>query len=157
MLLLGTQWVYGLSCPADSSLVGETCVDKYEASVWEIPPTSTSLIKKVKKGTVTLTNLMNGGAIQRGVSSDDYGTVCPDTAAGCTNLYAVSIAGVTPSRFINWFQAQAACGNAGKELIANSTWQLAAFGTPDGPPCVVNSVPLGPTWTPGCVSDRGHL
>src|SRR5947207_5932263 len=30
---------------------------------------------------------------------------CPVTANGCVDFYAVSIAGVTPSRFINWFQA----------------------------------------------------
>ncbi len=32
------------SCPPDAVRVGETCVDKYEASVWQIAVTNTALI-----------------------------------------------------------------------------------------------------------------
>jgi formylglycine-generating enzyme required for sulfatase activity len=56
---------------------------------------------------------------------------CPDTGNGCTGHYAVSLAGVTPAAFINWFQAAAACRNSGKRLATNQEWQAAAFGTPD--------------------------
>ena len=38
---------------------------------------------------------------------------------------------VTPSSFITWFQAQQACANAGKRLLTNAEWQMAAAGTPD--------------------------
>ena len=39
-----------LRCPPDSVKVGPTCVDKYEASVWQIAPTNTTLIGKVRGG-----------------------------------------------------------------------------------------------------------
>jgi predicted nucleic acid-binding protein len=139
-------------CPPDSVKVGSGCVGKYEASVWET--TDAALIAKIRAGTVTLAELQVG-ATRRGEASDDYGTSCPDTGNGCVNLYAVSVAGVTPSRFLTWFQAAAAARNAGKRLPTNAEWQAAALGTPDGAPCVVNAVGPGPTGTAGCVSDVG--
>jgi hypothetical protein len=123
--------VAGLSaCPPDSVKVGRTCIDKYEASVWEVPAASVALIEKIKAGTVTLAELQ-AGAVQRGAVGDDYGAECPGTGNGCLNLYAVSIAAVTPSRFLTWFQATAAARNAGKRLPTNAEWQAAALGTPD--------------------------
>jgi hypothetical protein len=139
-------------CPLDSVKVGSTCIDKYEASVWET--TDAGLIQKIKAGTVTLAELQ-AGAVQRGVNSDDYGQGCPDTGNGCVNLYAVSIPGVKPSLRLTWFQATAAAKNAGKRLPTNAEWQAAALGTPDGAPCVVNATGPGPTGTAGCVSDAG--
>jgi hypothetical protein len=56
-------------CASDSVQVGPICVDKYEASVWET--TNASLIKKIKSGKVTEAQLIAGGAVQRGVSTDD--------------------------------------------------------------------------------------
>jgi len=116
-------------CLPDSVLVGTTCIDKYEASVWET--TDAKLIKKIRGGSVTLAELTAAGAVQHGVSSDDYGTGCPDTGNGCVDFYAVSIGGVTPSRFITWFQAAAAARNSDKRLPTNAEWQAAALGTPD--------------------------
>jgi formylglycine-generating enzyme required for sulfatase activity len=104
-------------------------VDKYEAGVWET--TNAALIKKIKKGTATEADLTAGGAIQRGATTDDYGAACPNDGNGCADLYTVSIPGVTPSAFITWFQAQQACMNSGKRLLANAEWQGAAAGTPD--------------------------
>jgi hypothetical protein len=90
------------------------------------------------------------------MASDDYGAGCPDTGNGCLNLYAVSIPGVTPSRFITWFQATAAARNAGKGLPTNAEWQAAALGTPDGAPCILGGLGgPGPTGTAGCDSDVG--
>ncbi|MDH3445820.1 MAG: formylglycine-generating enzyme family protein [Deltaproteobacteria bacterium] len=97
--------------------------------MWET--VDASLIDKIKDGTVTLADLTSAGAIQRGVSSDDYGLGCPDTGHGCKDVYAVSIPGVTPSRFITWFQAAAAARNSGTRLPTNAEWQVAALGTPD--------------------------
>src|SRR2546428_14074261 len=34
-------------CPPDSVEVGSACVDRYEASVWQIAPSNTSLVEKV--------------------------------------------------------------------------------------------------------------
>jgi hypothetical protein len=93
-------------CKADAVRVGTICVDKYEASVWEIAPANTSLIKKVQKSKIaTAADL--AGATQRGATGNDYGVACPATGNGCKNDYAVSIAGVTPAGAISWFQAAA--------------------------------------------------
>ena len=153
---------FPIACPPDSVLTGTTCIDIYEASVWQT--TDANVIKKIKDGTVTLSDLNAAGATQRGVSSDDYGASCPDTGKGCLNVYAVSIPGVTPSRFITWFQAAAAARNSGKRLPTNAEWQVAALGTPDtvlpGPgPADCNTFGLGGPDLTGaranCVSDVG--
>ena len=117
------------ACPSDSVQVGPVCVDKYEASVWEIPLTNTQLIKKVKDGKATEADLIAGGAVQRGVSSGNY--PCSVNGNDCSTIFAVSIPGVTPSRFITWFQAQQAAANSGKRLLTNAEWQMAAAGTVD--------------------------
>jgi hypothetical protein len=125
-------------CGPDSVAVGPACLDKYEASVWEIPnvPANKSLIRRVKAGKATLADLTSpaavaGGVVQRGVASDDYGAGCPDEGNGCKDFYAVSIPGVTPCAFLTWFQAAAAARNSGKRLPTNAEWQAAALGTPD--------------------------
>ncbi|MGH7411231.1 MAG: SUMF1/EgtB/PvdO family nonheme iron enzyme [Candidatus Methylomirabilis sp.] len=123
-------------CPPDSVAVGPACLDTHEASVWEVPPTETGLIRKIKKGKATLADLTSpaavaAGVVQRGVASDDYGAGCPHSGNGCVDFYAVSIPGVTPSVFLTWLQAAAAARNAGKRLPSNQEWQAAALGTPD--------------------------
>jgi len=125
--LPATSWAK--KCQADAVQVGNVCIDKYEASVWST--TDASTIRKIQKGQITSAAGL-ALAVQHGATGDDYGAGCPDTAAGCTGYYAVSIAGVTPSAYITWFQAAAACRNAGKRLATNQEWQMAAFGTPDG-------------------------
>ena len=144
------------TCPPDSVKAGRTCIDKYEASVWEVPAGSVGLIQKIKAGTVTLAELQAGG-FQRGASSDNYGAGCPDTGNGCVNVYAVSIAGVTPSRFLTWFQAAAAARNSGKRLATNAEWQAAAFGTPiDEAACRTSGgSPIATGSMAGCVSTVG--
>jgi len=106
----------GTSCsdpnnPSDIMVkVGPVCVDKFEASVWTNP---------------------DGTGAQRGATADDYGAGFPDTGNWTSPLFAVSKAGVTPSRLITWFQAQQACALSGKRLLTNAEWQMAAAGTPD--------------------------
>ena len=39
-----------LKCPPDSVKVGNVCIDTYEASVWSISPSNTSLVKLVQSG-----------------------------------------------------------------------------------------------------------
>jgi hypothetical protein len=98
-------------CPADSVRSGTGCIDTFEASVWET--TDVNLIKKIKQGKVTEAQLMAGGATQLGLAAGDLVAAgCPVTGNGCVDFYAVSIPGVTPSRFITWFQAAAAAGCA---------------------------------------------
>lgn len=121
--------VFAFTCPPDSVRSGRTCIDTYEASVWQT--TDSPTIAKIKDGTVTLADLTTAGAIQRGTIGDDYEVGCPDTGNGCVNFYAVSIPEVTPSRDFTWFQAAAAARNAGKRLPSNAEWQAAALGTPE--------------------------
>lgn len=87
---------FPIACPSDSVLVGTTCIDTYEASVWQT--SDPELIAKVKAGTVTHADLTGAGATQLGLAFGDLAAAdCPATGNGCTNVYAVSIPGVTPS------------------------------------------------------------
>jgi len=86
---------------------GAVCIDRYEVSVWSSPT----------------------GGTQYGVASDDY--PCNDNGQNCTNIYARSVPGVTPSGFITYFQAQQALANSGKRLPSSAEWQQAVAGTPD--------------------------
>ena len=124
-------------CPADAVISGTVCMDKYEASVWRVPsPTTTnkSLVKKIQQGKATAANLAAGGATALGTGSDNYAP-CADSGQNCANdIYAVSLPGVTPSAYLTWFQAQAACENARKRLPSNAEWQAGVAGTPDPGP-----------------------
>jgi hypothetical protein len=147
------------ACAADAVRVGAACIDKYEASAWET--TDTATIDKITKGKIQTAAELSL-ATRRGAAGDDYGAACPDTGNGCENLYAVSIAGVLPSGYATWFQAAAACRNAGKRLATNQEWQLAALGTPDPgtdngtSDCATGGVTLVNTGSrSNCVSDSG--
>jgi hypothetical protein len=156
-------------CKSDAVQVGDECIDVYEASVWEVPATNPQgksnkgLVKKIQKGKATLAALTAGGATQRGATTDDYGAGCPDSASGCGSFYAVSLSGVTPSAFLTWFQAAAACRNSGKRLPTSGLWQAAALGTPDpgGAPGAMDCNTSGSTDLTGaranCVSDAGAI
>jgi len=148
VLLAGTAWAGTLKCPPDSVKVGNTCIDTYEASVWQIPPSNTSLVKKVQQGKATLADLTDGGATELSPSSSSSSLVCtPDFPANFPSdgnwtpvpgssppnpgVYAVSIPGVLPAGCTSWFQAVQACAASGKRLVRNEEWQRAAAGTPD--------------------------
>jgi hypothetical protein len=124
-------------CAVDAVIAGTVCMDKYEASVWRVAnPTTVNkgLVKKIQQGKATIADLAKGGATQLGTSSDDYAP-CADSGQNCIDdVYAVSLAGVTPSALLTWFQAQAACANARKRLPTNAEWQAAVIGTPDPGP-----------------------
>ena len=101
----------GTACPGNDSAdvmvkVGSLCVDVYEASVWGTPT----------------------GGTRYGIDPD---YPCGASGDDCPGIYARSVAGVVPSRWISWFQAAAACRNASKRLLTNAEWQMAAAGTPD--------------------------
>ena len=148
-------------CPGDSVQVEKVCVDKYEASVWET--TDAKTIKKIKSGKLE-DALGLDLATQRGSTVDDYGAGCPDTGNDCTSFYAVSIPGVVPARNLTWFQAAAACRNAGKRLPTNQEWQTAALGTPDpgtddgvGDCNIASAGPVNTGSRSLCVSDTGAV
>jgi formylglycine-generating enzyme required for sulfatase activity len=124
------------SCPPDAVRVGPVCIDKYEGSVWRIPPEKKTLIRKVQQGRATSADLLAGGATQLGCGYAPfdlapYSESFPDTGDWTEPVYAASVAGVLPSSCTSWFQAEQACALSGKRLITNQEWQRAAAGTPD--------------------------
>lgn len=151
-------------CPVESVKVGPVCIDKYEASVWQIPATATSLIRKVVSGKATLDILIASGATQvsPGPSCTPFPATFPANGNWTAPLYAVSVAGVPPTTCASWFQAEQACALAGKRLVTNQEWQRAAAGSPDpgaAPgPADCNTLSGGPSNTgsrASCVSSWG--
>src|SRR5262249_35889436 len=111
-----------LKCAPDSVKVGNVCIDKYEASVWSIPPSNIALVKQVQAGKATLAAL-NQGSVALLSCTTGYPTNFPPdgnwTPVAGSNppspgVYAVSIPGVLPSTCITWFQAEQACALSGK-------------------------------------------
>ena len=95
---------------------GPVCIDRYEVVVESKP----------------------SGGQEYGITGDDY--PCKDNGQDCGGkIFARSVPGRRPSRYITWFQAQAALANSGKRLPTNAEWQLAVEGTPDSTACNVNS------------------
>src|SRR5262249_11290431 len=132
-----------LKCPSDSVKVGDACIDLYEESVWQIPPSNTALVKRVQSGRATLSDLTSGGATELSLATtcspgfpanlpkDGNWTPVPGSNPPSPGVYAVSVPGVPPSACLTWFQAQQACAASGKRLVRNEEWQRAAAGTPD--------------------------
>src|SRR5215470_18824523 len=153
-------------CAVDAVVSGTVCMDKYEASVWRVPnPTTVNrfLVGRIRRGTAMAADLAVGGATQLGViGTDDYAP-CADNGQNCANdIFAVSLPGVMPSANLTWFQAQAACTNAGKRLPSNAEWQATVAGTPDdsGPirttDCNTRNATAVPTGSrSACVSSAG--
>ena len=111
----GTPGVGPLAtCPHDAVLVGTTCVDRYEASLWQVPAAASAVLTAIRSGTVTLADLTAAGATQ--VGSDDppfnhtaIPATFPRTGNWTAPVYAASIPGVLPSTSASWFQAEQAC------------------------------------------------
>ena len=100
--------------------VADFWIDKYEGTLWDDPDcTSTS-----------------GGPY--GSFVDDYIPEFPDTGNWELPLYACSVPGELPGRWVTWFQAQQSCAVVGKTLCSNAQWQIAAAGTPDDTTCNID-------------------
>jgi hypothetical protein len=108
---------------------GSVCIDKYENSIWDAPTGGNQIT----------------GAIP-----------CNINGQNCTNIYARSVAGVTPRADISWLQAQQALANSGKRLPTNAEWQQAVAGTPDSTACNISTGAVQNTGAnAGCVSRFG--
>jgi len=123
------------ACAPDSARVGDLCVDRYEASLWSIPPARSDLIRRVREGKAMLADLKAGGAKQLGCTSAPFRlSAIPETFPVYGNYgapaYAASVAGVLPTTCISVYQAAVACQAAGKRLLTDSEWLAAAKGTP---------------------------
>jgi formylglycine-generating enzyme required for sulfatase activity len=166
--LPATGWA---KCTPDMVSVGPVCVDKYEASVWRIPPGNTRLIGKIRRGAVDIGDLQAAGAEQVSPSGSPdqpcqppYPTTFPASGEWTEPLYVVSVVGVVPTGCTSWFQAEQACRLSGKRLLTNQEWQAAASGTPDAlnlpdnplPECNVDRERAEPTGlSTACVSRWG--
>ena len=93
--------------------VGDIWVDRYEASVWESEDCSGTQF---------------GGDIH---NWDTIVDVFPYNGQFTLPAFACSVSDVRPSRWLTWFQAQAACAASGKHLLTNAEWQAAVIGTYD--------------------------
>ncbi len=133
------------SCSPDSVRVGTVCVDRYEASAWQISPTKKALLKKVRDGRASKADLLAGGAVQLAANEIEGDEIVPyppsfpqdgnwTPLAGSDpptpGIYAVAIPGV-PGSTASWFQAAQLCTLSGKRLLTNHEWQIAAAGTPE--------------------------
>ncbi len=134
-----------LKCPSDSVKVANLCIDKYEASIWQVDPSNGALVKKIQAGKATLADLQGAGAVQLGCTGAPFNltaypagfpangqwTPVGGSSPPSPGVYAVSVPGVLPSTCITWFQAVQACAVSGGRLARNEEWQRAAAGTPD--------------------------
>src|SRR5437867_3412250 len=130
LVLLGIALAEGahaatLKCAPDSVKVGTVCVDRYEASVWQIDLSKTALIRKIERGKATLDDLVGGGAVQLGCDNPSelfnhtafpgnfpasgQWTPMPGSNPPSPGVYTASIPGVLPSACTSWFQASQAC------------------------------------------------
>lgn len=156
------------ACPPDAVALGPVCVDKYEASVWQVPAARTDVVQQIKNGTITKAALLEAGATQareasaEGCNFGEYGPAFPLDGNYTEPRYAVSLPGVVPSNCITARQATAACALAGKRLLSLSEWYHAAIGTPfpeqddDVSTCVLHApAPLASGSRAACVSTIG--
>jgi formylglycine-generating enzyme len=98
-ILLASAAAFGKPrCPHDMTLVSETCVDRYEASVVEVLPDGR----------------------EQALSPHEH----PEAA----KIKAVSKAGAIPQTHVSWHDAKAACTNAGKRLCKADEWVSACKG-----------------------------
>lgn len=105
--------------------IGSTgvCIDEYEATVYaDTSCTGTRYGESFRDYPCGFPALVESTGCT-GVCSGR--TTQPQT----TPVYACSVAGVTSSRYITWFQARRACENAGKRLCSESEWEDACDGT----------------------------
>lgn len=121
-------------------------IDAFEASVWTNPEGTSGSRARAD--------------VPWGAFEDDFPEGFPDNGrwsdppTGVSQpLYAVSRAGVRPTAFITWFQAQEACRLSGKQLPTGEQWLTSAQGTParSGDPTTTGSCntgnPTGPRVT----------
>jgi len=116
--------------------VGDFWIDRFESSVW-----SSSSCLGTQYG-----------------DSPDWSTVSavfPYHGGFTAPLFACSVTGVPPSRWLTWFQAQSACAASGKHLVTNAEWQAAVAGTEDADGCLVSSDGPRSTGDGTCVSSWG--
>jgi len=117
-------------CPSGMVVVGDVCVDKYEASIWGRNDGTPVDCAALQAAVDVAGPGLPAGYGQYQVTAGFNSTIFPVNGSATTPLYACSIKGVQPS-YVSWFQAQSACALSGKHLITNAEWQAAVAGTID--------------------------
>src|SRR5499433_61858 len=77
-----------LTCPVDAVVSGSTCMDKYEASVWRVPNSTTTnrgLVVKIQQGSATVGNLTAGGATELGIAPVADYEPCANNGENCVD------------------------------------------------------------------------
>jgi hypothetical protein len=95
-------------------------IDRFEASLWER-----------RDGSGRQFGLVGPASANMYMTPTDHVNGFPDDASGSEVEYAVSVAGVQPSRHTTQIQAMVACQASGKRLPTVSELYLAARGTLD--------------------------
>jgi formylglycine-generating enzyme required for sulfatase activity len=106
--------------------VGNFCVDKYEATVCN----AAQLGAHLSASCISNTNANNGGST-RPAGSLLPSVIDPTGRILDQHYRAYSLRGIIPTRFVDYYQALAACANAGKVLVSEDVWQEAEAGTFD--------------------------
>lgn len=97
----------------------------------------------------------DGMGAQSGLAAGDIPASFPDDGDYTTPLFAISVTGVVPSRFMTWFQASEACRAAGERLPTTEEWVVAAAGTPEAGECLVSGTEPRRTGEGMCASRWG--
>lgn len=133
------------SCPGHEEMIqldSGWCMDRYESSMWE-----TADCTGQQYGLVGECEHLEDGGLPGEWMTDDYPAGFPDLvesdgcSGGCedyvgeldwieivpqeTPVYACSLEGVVPAKYLSWFQAKRACENSGKVLCPIEVWRAA--------------------------------
>lgn len=103
----------------DMVKVGDFWIDRYENSIWNSNDCTGTQYGEASD------NWTSSGAT--GANADQG--FFPRNGNWTSPLFACSLLDVTPTRWVTFFQAQAACALSGKSLATNGQWQAAAQGT----------------------------
>jgi len=109
--------------------VGAWCVDKYDDVICDASKSG----KNFDESCISDTNGNNG---PHSAEPDESKNTLPTVIAHDgtiidANYHAYSRPGYYATRFVNYYQALAACANSGKQLLSDSMWVTAALGTFD--------------------------
>jgi hypothetical protein len=154
----------GTGCAPDAVVAGSVCLDRYEASVWRVPGSTTTnaaLVRKIQLGSVTLNDLTAGGATLLGTTVD-YAP-CEDNGQNCANdIYAVSLPSEIPFGAHHLVPGAGSVRQFGQALAVERGVADRANGTPDPGPdngttdCNSATGSVTPTGSrSSCVSARG--
>lgn len=141
----------------------KTLVDGHTTSITAInatDATQTTDINNLKGGVPGAT--CTGNPAVAGDTMVRAGSICVDKyEASVSGGVARSVIGVLPKTGINYFDAADACAKAGKRLLTNAEWQMAAKGTPvavtSGAGCNGSGALKNTDADPTCVSSYGVI